>query len=99
MARLAIPAYVESAIRLESAAPFPVFIERLHRAIQLAHMVGQGDSALLASVTSEIEKLTQKRAPAETKRSCADLMQLHFRHRCARLLYAWPWQSKELRHS
>jgi hypothetical protein len=76
MARLAIPAYVESAIRLESAAPFPVFIERLHRAIQLAHMVGQGDSTLLASVTSEIEKFIQKRAPAETKRSCADLMQL-----------------------
>ena len=76
MARLAIPAYVESAIRLESAAPFPVFIERLHLAIQLAHMVSQGDSALLASVTSEIEKFTQKRAPAETKRSCADLMQL-----------------------
>ncbi|NLH75311.1 MAG: DUF4209 domain-containing protein [Verrucomicrobia bacterium] len=76
MARLAIPAYVDSAIRLEGSARFPVFTERLHRAVQLALMVRQGDAALLASVTSEIEKIVQKRAPTETKWSCADLMRL-----------------------
>jgi hypothetical protein len=76
MARLAIPAYVESAIRLEKAAHFSLFIERLHRAVQLALLVGQGDPALLASVTAEIERLIQKRAPTETKWACADLMRL-----------------------
>jgi len=76
MARLAIPAYVESAIRLEGSARFPIFVERLHRAVQLALMVGQGNPALLASVTGEIERFIQKRAPAETKWACADLMRL-----------------------
>ncbi|MBI4661806.1 MAG: DUF4209 domain-containing protein [Verrucomicrobia bacterium] len=76
MARLAISAYVESAIRLEGLVRFPDFIERLQRAIQLALMVGQRDPALLSSVTSEIEKLIQKRSPAETKWPCNDLMRL-----------------------
>lgn len=76
MARLAIPAYVESAIRLEIEDQFPVFVERLNRAIQLALMVGKGDQALLASVTDEIEQIVQKRAPTEMKWPCADLMRL-----------------------
>lgn len=76
MARLAIPAYIESAVRLESSARLPVFIERLRRAAQLALMVGQGDPALLTSVTGEIERFIQQRAPAESKWACADLMRL-----------------------
>lgn len=76
MAVLAIPAYVDSAIRLDGAVQFPVFIERLQRAVQLALAVGHGDPSLLASVTSEIEKFIQKLASGETKWACADLMKL-----------------------
>lgn len=76
MAGMAIPAYVASAIRLEGTAHVSIFIDRLNRAIQLALGVGQGDQKLLSSVTSEIEKFVQKRAPTEKQRSCADLMRL-----------------------
>jgi hypothetical protein len=74
MARLAIPAYVESAKRLESLPHARVSVERLQRAAQLAMMVGQGDPALLKIVTDEIELALDKRAPTEAKWTCADLM-------------------------
>jgi hypothetical protein len=74
MARLAIPAYVESAKRLEQLPRPWFFVERFRRAIQLAMMVGQGDAALLKSVTGEIEMLLDRRESAESKWTCADLM-------------------------
>lgn len=76
MARQAIPAYVESAKRLESLPHARLFAERLQRAAQLGMMVGQGDPALLKSVTDEIEHALDKRAPTEAKWTCADLMQI-----------------------
>jgi len=76
MARLAIPAYVESANRLEQLSKSWYSTERFRRAVQLAMMVGQGDAALLKSVTDEIEVIIDKRTPVESKWSCADLMHL-----------------------
>ncbi len=76
MAKLAIPAYVESAKRLEQLPRSWFFVERFQRALQLSMMVGQGDAALLKSVTDEIEIVLDRRAPAETKWTCADLMHL-----------------------
>ena len=73
-ARLAIPAYVESAKRLEQLPRPWFFVERFRRAIQLAMMVGQGDAGLLKSVTGEIEVTLDRRAPVESKWTCADLM-------------------------
>lgn len=76
MARHAIPAYVDSARRLEPLSHARAFVERVQRAAQLAMMVGQGDPALLKSVTDEIESAIDKRAPTEAKWTCADLMQV-----------------------
>lgn len=76
MARLAIPAYVESAKRLESLPHARLFVERVQRAAQLGMMVGQGDPALLKSVTDNIERSLDRRAPIEAKWTCADLMQV-----------------------
>ena len=74
MARLAIPGYVESAKRLEQLPQTRSFVERFHRAVQLAMMVGKGDSSLLKGATDEIERTITKRSPSELKWTCADLM-------------------------
>lgn len=76
MALLAIPAYVETAVRLEASAEFPACVERLDRAVQLALKIHRGTPELLTSVTDAVERIIQKRSDAETKWGCADLMRL-----------------------
>jgi hypothetical protein len=74
MARLAIPAYVESAKRLEGLPRSRMFVERFHRAVQLTWMVAKNDVQLVMSVTDEVASAIAKRVTTEEQWMCADLM-------------------------
>lgn len=76
MARAAIPAYVESAKRLEAFPRSRMFVERLRRAVQLTWMVAKNDASLVKLVTDEVAWAISKRVATEEQWTCADLMRV-----------------------
>lgn len=76
MARTAIPAYVESAKRLEALPRSRMFVERLRRAVQLTWMVAKNDESLVKIVTDEVAGAISKRVSTEEQWICADLMRV-----------------------
>lgn len=76
MARAAIPAYVESAKRLETFPRSRMFVERLRRAVQLTWMVAKSDEGLVKMVTDEVALAISKRVSTEEQWTCADLMRV-----------------------
>lgn len=76
MAKAAIPAYIESAKRLEGFPRSRMFVERYHRAVQLTWMVAKNDVNLVKSLTDAVTAAISKRVPTEDKWTCADLMRV-----------------------
>lgn len=76
MARAAIPAYLESAMRLEAFPRSRMFVERLRRAAQLTLMVAKSDTSMVKLVTDEVVGAISKRVASEEQWTCVDLMRV-----------------------
>ena len=76
MARAAIPAYIESAKRLEAFPRSRMFVERLRRAVQLTWMVAKNDAGLIKIVTGEVAGAVSTRVATEEQWTCLDLMRV-----------------------